>query len=444
MRENTGGSGGGLPVSQLFRAPIFHTPGNPFHQSNALEVFGDGGLLVNANRIEALGDFATIARQYPNAEVRDLSDGFLLPGFVDTHVHFPQVRVLGALGEPLLDWLKHSALPEESRMADATYARVIAREFLNALTANGTTAALVFGAHFASAMEILFDEAAISGQRISSGLVLSDRLLLPELHTSAAQAYKQSTDLIQRYHGKHGLKYAVTPRFALSASEAMLEVCQTLMRENPDVLFQTHLNENYDEIREVAQLFPESQDYLSVYEKFGLVGVRSVLAHNVHPTNSELQRLSASGATVAHCPCSNASLGSGLFPMAKHISHGIKVSLGTDVGAGTGFGMLKEGLQAYMLQRIATDGFGLTPTHLLYLATRAGAEALGMDDAGDLSPGRSADFVYIKPRAGSPLAAVAGNAESPERMLAAIFTLAGAETIAGTWVQGRAVYEGVS
>ena len=429
-------------MSQLFRAPIFHTPGNPFQKTNALEVFGDGGLLVNANRVEALGEFSTIARQYPNAPVRDLSDGFLLPGFVDTHVHFPQVRILGALGEPLLDWLKHSALPEESRMADAAYARAIAREFLSALAANGTTAALVFGAHFANAMEVLFDEAAISGQRISSGLVLSDRLLLPELHTSALQAYRQNSDLIQRYHGKHGLKYAVTPRFALSASEAILEVCQTLMRENPDVLFQTHLNENHDEIREVAQLFPWAEDYLSVYEKYGLVGVRSVLAHNVHPTNNELQRLSASGATVAHCPCSNASLGSGLFPMAKHVAHGIRVSLGTDVGAGTGFGMLKEGLQAYMLQRITADGFGLTPAHLLYLATRAGAEALGMDDAGDLSHGRSADFVYIKPKAGSPLAAIADHAESPERMLAAIFTLAGADTIAGTWVQGRAVYEG--
>lgn len=221
----------------------------------------------------------------------------------------------------------------------------------------------------------------------------------------------------------------------------MLEVCQTLLQENPGALFQTHLNENHDEIREVARQFPWAGDYLAVYEKFGLVGARSVLAHNVHPTESELQRLALSGGAVAHCPCSNAALGSGLFGMARHVAHGIRVTLGTDVGAGTGFGMLKEGLQAYLLQQISPQGFALTPAHLLYLATRAGAEALGMHDAGDLTVGNSADFVHVKPREGSVLASVVRNARSAEHVLASLFTLAGTQNIAGTFVRGRVVYE---
>lgn len=423
---------------RLFRASVFHTPRNPFREASALEVHSDGGLLVEDAKILACGDFAALTKAYPTANIHDWRGSLLLPGFVDTHVHFPQVRIIGALGEPLLDWLKHTALPEEARMADVTYARLIAREFLRALARHGTTTALVFGAHFVPAMEAFLEEACASGLRIASGLVLSDRNLLPQLHIAPDAAYKESKALIDRHHEKCLLTYAVTPRFALSCSDAMLDVCRALMAEAPSVLFQTHLNENAEEIQAVAQAFPAALDYLAVYEKFGLVGTRSVLAHNVHPTDSELQRLAAGGATVAHCPSSNASLGSGLFAMTRHVCAGVRFALGSDVGAGTGFGMLKEGLQAYLMQRLCPDGYGLTPAHLLYLATRAGAEALGAD-AGDLAPGRSADFVRIQAPEGSVLEAVRKNAESAERLLAAIFTLAGAESIASTWVAGRQV-----
>lgn len=423
---------------RLFRASVFHTPRNPFREASALEVYSDGGLLVEDAKILACGGFAEVSRTYPTAEVQDWRGSCLLPGFVDTHVHFPQVRILGALGEPLLDWLKHTALPEEARMADVTYARLIAREFLRALARHGTTTALVFGAHFVPAMEAFFEEACASGLRIASGLVLSDRNLLPALHATPDAAYKESKALIDRHHAKCLLTYAVTPRFALSCSDAMLDVCGALMAETPSLLFQTHLNENAEEIQAVAQAFPAALDYLAVYETFGLVGIRSVLAHNVHPTDSELQRLAAGRATVAHCPASNASLGSGLFDMTRHVSAGVRFALGSDVGAGTGFGMLKEGLQAYLMQRLCPNGYGLTPAHLLYLATRAGAEALGAD-AGDFAPGRSADFVRIQAPEGSVLEAVRKNAESAERLLAAIFTLAGAESIVSTWVAGRQV-----
>ena len=231
-------------------------------------------------------------------------------------------------------------------------------------------------------------------------------MLRPDLHQAPEAAHRDSTELIRRFHGKGRLLYAVTPRFALSTSEAMLEVCQTLLRENPGLRFQTHLNENVQEIAEVARMFPWASDYLAVYERFGLVGPGSVAAHNVHPGPAELERLAASGAAVAHCPASNAALGSGLFPLRSHVESGICCALGTDVGAGTSFSLLHEGLQAYLMQRIAPQGMLLNGAQLLYLATRAGAEALALDDTiGDFEPGKAADFVYLRPRPGSPLAA---------------------------------------
>jgi guanine deaminase len=191
----------------------------------------------------------------------------------------------------------------------------------------------------------------------------------------------------------------------------------------------------------VAELFPWASDYLSVYERFELVGRGAVMAHNVHPSDSEVERLAASGTAVAHCPCSNAALGSGLFPLRRHVAAGVKCALGTDVGGGIGFGMLKEGLQAYLLQRIAPDSALLSPGHLLYLATRAGAEALGLEkEIGDFSPGKAADLVYLRPPQGSPLAAVVERAEDMDRILAAFFTLGGAESVREVRVEGDVVY----
>jgi len=429
------------PPQQLLRATIFHTPRNPFVAENALENLADGGLLISNGRIVACNDFETLRRKHPNAVVRDLRGGFLLPGLVDTHIHYPQIRILGSLGLELLDWLQQHALPEETRLGNEDYARAVAKEFVFALAAHGTTTALVFGAHFQAATAALFEAAEQTGLRVASGLVVSDRLLRSELHQTPENAYRASKELIRNFHGKGRLLYSVTPRFALSASEAMLEVCQTLMREHPDVLFQTHVNENPREVTEVLKLFPWAKDYLAVYERFGLVEARSVLAHNLHPTDDELQRLSASKATISHCPCSNAALGSGWFPLRRHVAAGVRCALGTDVGGGTGFGLLKEGLQAYMMQRLAPGGFPLGPAHLLYLATRAGAEALGLEDTiGDFQPGKSADFVYLKPPPQSPLAAVAAHADGPAHLLAALFTLAGAESVREVCVEGAPVY----
>jgi guanine deaminase len=426
---------------EILRGAIFHTPGNPFSSGSGFKSYRDGGLLIRAGRVAMCDDYAAVRWTHPDATTTDLRGGFLLPGFVDTHVHYPQLPVLGRLGLQLLDWLEQFALPEESRMADGTYAASAAHEFLRALVSHGTTTALVFGAHFASATAALFEGAESTGLRIVSGMVLSDRLLRPELEQRPETAYRDCRALIERFHGKGRLLYAVTPRFALSASEEMLEVCQTLLRENSGTRFQTHLNESCAEIAAVEKLFPWATDYLEVYERYDLGGPGAVMAHNLHVTDSQLERLAGRGTSVAHCPCSNAALGSGLFPLRRHLKAGVRCSLGTDVGGGTGFGMLKEGLQAYLLQRLAPDGVLLDAGHLLYLATRAGAEALGLgDETGDFTPGKSADLVYLRAPENSPLAAVVERYDSMDHVLAALFTMGGADCIKEVRVGGTRVY----
>jgi guanine deaminase len=274
---------------------------------------------------------------------------------------------------------------------------------------------------------------------------MSDRMLRDELHQSPQQAYRDSTALIRRYHKRGRLIYAVTPRFALSTSEAMLEVCQQLMTEDADIRLQTHVNENTSEIADVRRLCPWARDYLAVYDRFRLTTSRSVMAHNVHATDSEIARMSAARTTVVHCPGSNAMLGSGIFPLRRHIAAGLTVALGTDVGGGIGFGIMKEALQANLMQRLASDPEPLDAPRLLYMATRAGAIAMGLDtEIGDFSPGKAADMVMLKPAAGSVLAAAAARASTPAELLSSIVTLAGADAVREVRVEGDVVYRAPS
>jgi guanine deaminase len=428
-------------MSTIVRAQVAHTPGNPFADDSALEAFPDGALVFAGGRILACGAYGAVRDGHPEAEVLDARDTILLPGFVDTHVHYPQIRVIGAMGLELLDWLRLRSLPEEVRLADSAYAAEVAERFVLGLARNGTTTALVFGSHFPAAQEALFAAASAAGLRVCSGLVVSDRGLLPELEVPPETALKLNRALIGRWHGRGLIRYALTPRFAVSCSEELLSVTGELARESDGVLLTTHLNENRSEIELVSELFPWARDYLETYERYGLLGPGSVFAHNVHVTDDELGRLAAAEATVAHCPSSNGFLGSGVFPLRRHLELGVRVALGTDVGAGTGLSMLKEGLIAYQTQMTSADGVRLGPAHLLWLATRAGAVGLGLgDDVGDLSPGKSADFVLVRPPEDSTLRAVLERSESIEDALGAVFTLAREESVAEVRVAGQVVW----
>jgi len=421
----------------VFRGTVLDTPDDPF-TGGELRSEEDAGLLVVDGVIRARGPFAETRRHHPLEAVVDLRGGLVLPGFVDAHVHYPQVRAIGGLGLPLLDWLERCALPEEARLTDPSYAAAVAGEFVRSLVQAGTTTALVFGSHFASAVEALFTEVARVGLRVTSGLVVSDRILRPELLSTPRRTYAEGRALAERWHDTGRIRYAVTPRFSLSSSNDLLEACAALGQDVPGTWFTSHLNENLAEVAEVAQLFAGSVDYLDTYDRHGLVCSRSVFAHNIHVDDRELSLLAGQGAGVAHCPTSNAALGSGLFPLRRHLEHGVTVALGSDVGAGTGFSLLKEGLQAYFHQQLlGPAGYPLRPAHLLHLATRAGALALGLgNEVGDLSVGRAFDAVWLRPSAGSTADVVLRHAASPEEALAKVFALGGVADTAGVWVGG--------
>src|SRR5215207_1929784 len=271
----------------IFRGTFLDTPDNPF-TGGGLRVATDTALLVRDGVIVARGPAADIRSAHAAEEVVDLAGGLVLPGFVDTHVHFPQIRAVGGLGLPLMEWLDKYALPEEARMADARYAAGVADEFVRGLAAAGTTSALVFGAHYADAVDVLFSAASRVGLRITSGLVVSDRLLPPELLTTPDRAYTESLALAAKWHGVGRNRYAVTPRFSLSCTDDLLAACHRALEAIPGALFTSHLNENEAEIAIVAELFG-GIDYVSTYDRHGLVDSRSVLAHNVHPTDVELK-----------------------------------------------------------------------------------------------------------------------------------------------------------
>jgi guanine deaminase len=428
-------------MTTIIRARVAHTPGDPFLESGALQTFDDGAVAFEDGTILAVGAYSEVVAAHPEADVVDRRDCFLFPGLIDTHVHYPQIPVIGAMGLQLLDWLATRTLPEEAKMADPAHARRTAQRFVRLLAANGTTSALVFGSHFPNAQEALFEEAEALGLRIASGLVVSDRNLRPELEVTPDEAYAMSRSLIERWHGRGRLRYAVTPRFSVSCTEAMLDSCGVLLDETPSLLFTSHVNESPGEIDFVRELFPSARDYIGTYEDAGLLRECSVLAHNVHVSDDELSRLAASRTAVAHCPSSNAFLSSGIFPMARHVEHGVRFGMGTDVGAGTGLSMLKEGLVAYHVQMVREQGHMLGPAHLLYLATAAGAGALGLGDVcGDLLPGKAADLFLLRPLAGSTLEAVLEDAPSWEAALGAIFTLAREESVLEVRVGGDVVF----
>jgi guanine deaminase len=427
----------------IYRARAMDTPDDPF-AGGALRSGDDVALVVDDGVIVARGDFGTVRPNHPQDAVVDLRDGVLLPGLVDTHVHFPQVRAIGALGMPLLEWLDRCALPEECRLASADYAREVAAEFCFGLVSAGTTSALVFGSHFAGAVDALFTEASRIGLRVTSGLVVSDRSLPEELLTTPQRAYDEAVDLAGRWHGVGRTRYAVTPRFSLSAGEPILDACAAVLDAVPGALFTSHVNENPAEIEAVAGLFPDSSDYVDTYDRHGLLKTRSVLAHNVHPTDGELTVLAGRETAVAHCPSSNSALGSGLFPLRRHLEAGVPVALGSDVGAGTGFSVFKEGLQAYFMQRLLdADGHPLTPPQLLYLATRAGASAIGLEDrVGDLSVGKPFDAICLRPPGGTALNIGLRHVDSAEEALGKIFALAGDADVADVWIGGRQLVSG--
>ncbi|MDG2533033.1 guanine deaminase [Sphingomonas sp. HITSZ_GF] len=420
---------------KAFRAEILSVPEDPATAGpGAVRHFPDGLLVVEDGLVVACGDHAALAGRFAGVETEALA-GLLVPGFVDAHVHYPQTGRIASHGEQLLQWLERHIFPAEQAFADRAHAEGVAAFFLDELLRNGTTSALVFATVHAASVDALFDAALARDMRIVSGKVLMD--LGPEgLRDDVAQGRAETEALIARWRGRGRLGYAVTPRFAVTSSDAQLADAGAICAAHPEVLMHTHLSENMGEIAAVGARFADAVDYLDVYDRFGLVGPRSVFAHCVHMSDRALGRMAEAGAGIAFCPTSNLFLGSGLFDLAAAADRfGVKIGMGTDIGAGTSFSVLHTLGEAYKVCQLR--GCSLDPFRALHLATMGGARVMGIADrVGALLPGQEADFILLDPESTPLLARRTAGAPLHDRLFA-LQVLGDDRAVAATYLRGR-------
>ena len=402
-----------------------------FHRRGAV-VVGDGG------RIAWRGPAARLPERFRALPADDHGDALVLPGFIDAHVHFPQHRMLAAPGADLLDWLERFTWREERRYASPGHARAAAEAFLDRLAQHGTTAAVVFSTVHPAAADALFAAAERRGCLIVSGKTMMDRNAPEALRDDPASGARDSEALLARWHGRGRLRYAITVRFAVTSTEAQLRAAGELAAAHPDCHVHSHLAESAGEIELVRRLFPWSADYTDVYDRFGLLGPRSVFAHGVHLSERECARLHETGSLVVHCPTANTFLGSGLFDGGRmgRAERPVRVGVATDVGGGTSYSMLATLGEAYKVAMLT----GRKPTahDLFHLATRGNAAHLGLDDEiGAIEPGRWADLVVLDPTATPVLAARNALSESIEDTLFALAILGDDRAVRATYVAGR-------
>ena len=426
---------------KAYRAAILHSIADPavVGVEQSYEYFEDGLLVIENGQVANVGPAADLLPTLQGVEITEYRDALITPGFIDTHIHYPQTGMIASYGEQLLDWLNTYTFPTEQQFADKAHAADVAGIFLKELLRNGTTTALVFGSVHKQSVDAFFEAAEALNLRMIAGKVLMDRNAPDYLTDTAESGYADSKELIERWHGKGRLHYAVTPRFAPTSTPEQLELAGKLFAEFPDLYMHTHLSENRKEIEWVKALFPERSGYLDVYDHFKLIGARSVFAHGVHLCDDECKRLAETGSAVAFCPTSNLFLGSGLFDLHKLEEHGVRVGLGTDVGAGTSFNQLQSLNEAYKVMQL--QGKKLDPFKSLYLATLGGANALYLDDKlGNFLPGKDADFVVLDYNATPLISYRMQQAKTLDERLFALTMLGDDRAIKETFAAGQSVH----
>ncbi|SNT01017.1 guanine deaminase [Pseudomonas segetis] len=427
--------------AKAYRASILHSLGDPavVGIEQSYEYFEDGILLVEDGRVVKVGHAADLLDKLKGIEIVEYHDALITPGFIDTHIHYPQTGMIASYGEQLLDWLNTYTFPTEQQFADKAHAADVAGIFLKELLRNGTTTALVFGSVHKQSVDAFFEASEALNLRMIAGKVLMDRNAPDYLTDTAESGYADSKELIKRWHGKGRLHYAVTPRFAPTSTPDQLELAGKLYHEFPDLYMHTHLSENLKEIDWVKALFPERTGYLDVYDHYKLIGARSVFAHGVHLCDDECKRLGETGSAVAFCPTSNLFLGSGLFNLNKLEQHGVRVGLGTDVGAGTSFSQLQSLNEAYKVMQL--QGNKLDPFKSLYLATLGSANALYLDDKiGNFASGKDADFIVLDYKATPLIDYRMQQAKSLEEKLFALTILGDDRAVKETFAAGQSVH----
>lgn len=428
------------PILRAYRASLLHFHADPAFAEHAYSWHEDGLLLVDGSRIRSAGDYATLAAALPEGtEVHDYRGKLIVPGFIDTHLHFPQTDMIASPAPGLLPWLEKHTFPTERQFADPEHGREVAEFFLDELLRCGTTTAMVYCTVHKESVDAFFEASESRGLRMIAGKVLMDRNCPEFLADTAEGGARDSEYLIRKWHKRARSLYALTPRFAPTSSEAQLTLTGELAAAYPDTYIQTHVSENPEECAWVKSLFPGSRSYLDVYDRYGLLRPRAVLGHCIWLDDRDFARMAETRAAAAVCPTSNLFLGSGLFDFERADAAGVALSLASDVGAGTAFCMLQTMNEAYKVARM--KGSYLPALRMFYLATLGAARALQLEGTiGSFAAGAEADFIVLDPKATPLLARRGAEFENLEELLFALALLGDDRAIAATYSGGRRVH----
>jgi guanine deaminase len=397
----------------------------------------DGAILVEDGRIARLGDYAELSAEAgSDVKLADHRPHLILPGFIDTHIHYPQTQVVASYAANLLEWLNTYTFVAEQKFADEQHAEFIAERFLDELIRHGTTTAVAYCSVHPQSVDAYFRASQHRNMRMLGGKVMMDRNAPPALCDTAQSGYDDSKELIARWHGKDRLDYVITPRFAITSTPEQLEASQALAREHPECFIQTHLSENHDEIAFTKSLYPDAPDYLGIYEHYGLLGNKTLLGHSIHLEEREVGVMAETGSVAVFCPTSNLFLGSGLFDRDRLKASGVRMAVATDVGGGTSFSMLRTMDEGYKILQLREQR--LNPFQSFYMMTLGNARALSMEDKiGTLDEGTEADIVVLDSAATSPMRLRMAAGATLEQELFLLQTVGDDRAIVETYVAGR-------
>lgn len=426
------------------RVLTFRNEPQGIDDADAYRYFEDGAVLVEDGRILHAGDHAAVsAKAGGDVRVADHRPHLILPGFIDTHIHYPQTQVVASYAANLLEWLNTYTFVAEQKFADEQHAEFIAERFLDELLRHGTTTAVAYCSVHPQSADAYFRAAQARDMRMLGGKVMMDRNAPPALCDTAQSGYDDTKALIARWQGKGRLDYVITPRFAITSTPEQMEASQALAHEHPDCFIQTHLSENHDEIAFTKSLYPDAPDYLGIYEHYGLLGQKTLLGHSIHLEEREVGVMAETGSVAVFCPTSNLFLGSGLFDRDRLKAAGIRMAVATDIGGGTSFSMLRTLDEGYKVLQLR--GQRMNPFQSFYMMTLGNARALSMEDRiGTLDEGTEADIVVLDSSATSPmrLRMAAGATLAQELFL--LQTLGDDRAVVETYVAGKAMKTGLA
>lgn len=402
----------------------------------AFSLVEDGALICRNGLIDWVGDWTDLPQLHRGADFVDHRPNLIVPGFIDPHIHFPQGQVVASYAGSLLEWLNTYTFIEEQRYADPQFAARMAERFCDLLLAHGTTTCVAFGSVHKASANALLAEAATRQMRLITGKVMMDRNAPKALTDTAQSGYDDTRALIDQWHGQGRLEVAITPRFALTSTDAQMEAAGALAREHPDCLIQTHLSENEAEIEAVEALFPDADDYTQVYERFGLLTPKSLMGHCIHLSDREIGRMAEAEAVAVFCPTSNLFLGSGLYDLDRIKGGGVRTAIATDIGGGTSWSLLKTLDEGYKVLNL--QGHRYHPFRAFWQATLGNAQAIGMADRiGTLEAGTEADFIVLNATATDAMALRMETVGTLAEELFVLQTLGDDRAVAATYVAGR-------